>query len=231
MFRLQQNIKNLKKSNNFISSQLLSRTVYSSFNLRFLPSASYSTKKIKLPEIKDEKLVTSIFTKYDRLDSFIGDKAYNYYAVRALKLKRPDAIRTDFICITSELISRKFLAEIAEVCELDKMMLLYTKNKHNLGEMMEAYYSVMSFKGMENEMKIFTSNIVDYYFEKKENKTDEKAKKVVKETNEEKQNEMKMNKNDNKNIKEKEVSSKNSKKKKKGTNNEKKKEILSIKGQ
>ncbi|RGB35437.1 hypothetical protein C1646_699672, partial [Rhizophagus diaphanus] len=71
MFRLQQNLKN---SNNFIKLQqqnpIIARTVYSSLNLRFLPSAFYSTKKINLPKINDEKVVTTLFTEYDRLDSF-----------------------------------------------------------------------------------------------------------------------------------------------------------------
>ncbi|PKC01555.1 hypothetical protein RhiirA5_402764 [Rhizophagus irregularis] len=170
MFRLQQSLKNY---NNFITLQqqnpILARTVYSSLNLRFLPSAFYSTKKINLPKINDEKVVTTLFTKYDRLDSFIGDRAYNYYATRALKLKVPDAIRKDFIIIANEIIQREFLAEIAVKCELDKLMLQHTKNNYHLGEMMEAYCSAMIFNGMEEEMKKFTSDIVDYYFEK--NKT------------------------------------------------------------
>ncbi|CAB5385669.1 unnamed protein product [Rhizophagus irregularis] len=188
MFRLQQSLKN---SNNFITLQqqnpILARTVYSSLNLRFLSSAFYSTKKINLPKINDEKVVTTLFTKYDRLDSFIGDRAYNYYATRALKLKVPDAIRKDFIIIANEIIQREFLAEIAVKCELDKLMLQHTKNNYHLGEMMEAYCSAMIFNGMEEEMKKFTSDIVDYYFEK--NKTN----KVVKEGQNKTIEEMKKN--------------------------------------
>ncbi|GBC05872.1 hypothetical protein RclHR1_06490007 [Rhizophagus clarus] len=193
MFRLQKNIKNLKRTNNFVSLHSLQqnqRTVCKTFNnLRVLPpSAFYSTKRIELPKINDEQLVTSIFTNYNRLDSFIGDKAYNYYAVRALKLKFPEAIRTDFMNITSRIISREFLIEVAGVCELDKMMSHYTKNNHHLGEMMEAYCSAMLFNGMEKEMKKFTSDIIDYYFEKN--------KEIAKKVKENIEKEMKMKKND-----------------------------------
>jgi dsRNA-specific ribonuclease len=196
MFRLQQNLKN---SNNFITLQqqnpILARTVYSSLNLRFLPSAFYSTKKINLPKINDEKVVTTLFTKYDRLDSFIGDRAYNYYATRALKLKVPGAIRRDFMIIANRIIRREFLAEIAVKCELDKLMLQHTKNNYHLGEMMEAYCSAMIFNGMEEEMKKFTSDIVDYYFEEKKEKKKKKKKanKVVKEGQNKTIEEMKKN--------------------------------------
>ncbi|CAB5376677.1 unnamed protein product [Rhizophagus irregularis] len=191
MFRLQQSLKNY---NNFITLQqqnpILARTVYSSLNLRFLPSAFYSTKKINLPKINDEKVVTTLFTEYDRLDSFIGDRAYNYYATRALKLKVPGAIRKDFMIIANRIIRREFLAEIAVKCELDKLMLQHTKNNYHLGEMMEAYCSAMIFNGMEEEMKKFTSDIVDYYFEK--NKTNKDVKEGQNKTIEE------MKKNDDK---------------------------------
>ncbi|PKY29714.1 hypothetical protein RhiirB3_484234 [Rhizophagus irregularis] len=100
-----------------------------------------------------------------RFYRFYGDKAYNYYAVRALKLKLPDATRKEFVKITGVLVTRKFLSEVAKVCELDKMMLSYNKAgvNCNLGEMMEAYCSGMLFNGMEEEMKKFTSDVVDYY--------------------------------------------------------------------
>lgn len=188
MFRLQ---RNLKKSNNFVSLQQQNPLLTRTFNLRFHPSAFYSTKKINLPKINDEKVVTTLFTKYDRLDSFIGDKAYNYYAVRALKLKVPGAIRKDFTTITSKIISREFLTEIAVKCELDKLMLQHTKTTYHLGEMMEAYCSAMLFNGMEEEMKKFTSDIVDYYFEKNKKKTDKVVKEEQNKTIEEKKDKQK----------------------------------------
>lgn len=169
MLRFQQNLQNLKnlKSIAFVSS------IYKQNQLplhlsRFLLSISDSTKTITLPKINDEKLLASIFTvpgNSHRFYRFYGDKAYNYYAVRALKLKLPDATRKEFVKITGVLVTRKFLSEVAKVCELDKMMLSYNKAgvNCNLGEMMEAYCSGMLFNGMEEEMKKFTSDVVDYY--------------------------------------------------------------------
>ncbi|GBC04378.1 hypothetical protein RclHR1_05650006 [Rhizophagus clarus] len=167
MFRFQQNFKNLK-SFSFVSplyqqNQHLPRTA---FHSRFLFSISDSTKKISLPKIDNEKLLTSIFTHpINKFYRFYGDKAYNYYAVRALNLRLPNVTRKKFVKITGVLVTRKFLAEVARVCELDKMILSYNKSnsKFNLGEMMEAYCSGMLLNGMEEEMKKFASDVVDYY--------------------------------------------------------------------
>jgi dsRNA-specific ribonuclease len=180
MFQFQQNFKNLKSIAFFSSlhqkNQLPSRTALHS---RFLFSISDSTKKITLPKINNEKLLTTIFTDTNnKFYRFYGDKAYNYYAVRALNLKLPNATRKEFVKITGVLVTRKFLAEVARVCELDKMLLSYNKSgvNCNLGEIMEAYCSGMLFSGMEEEMKKFASDVVDYYL-KKNNKGNIKNKK------------------------------------------------------
>lgn len=169
MFRFQQNLKNLK-SIAFVSSISLmyKQNQLPSHLSRFLLSISDSSKKITLPKINDNKLLASILTvpsDSHRFYRFYGDKAYNYYAVRALKLKLPNATRKEFVKITGVLVTRKFLSEVAKVCELDKMMLSYNKAgvKCNLGEMMEAYCSGMLFNGMEEEMMKFASDVVDYY--------------------------------------------------------------------
>ncbi|RIA89101.1 hypothetical protein C1645_773361 [Glomus cerebriforme] len=217
MFRFQQNFKNLKY-NDFVTLQQQNQLSFrSSFNSRLLPSASYSTKRITLPEINNEKLRTLIF-KNDKFYRFYGDKAYNYYAVRALNLKLTEANNPTFNTITQKLISREFLTEVAKVCELDKMLSLHSNNNLHLGEMMEAYCSGMLFNGMEEEMKKFASEVVDYYFMKeninlkkvivneqqkgvkmKQDEINSKniTNKVVQENNKEQQKEVKMKQDEN----------------------------------
>lgn len=174
IFRFRQNF-NYLKSNGHISplyrqNQHLSRTA---FHSRFLFSASdHSTKKITLPKIRDEKLLASILKHNDdkyRFCCFYGDKAYNYYVTGALYSKLPNVTRKEFVRMIGDvLVTRKFLTKVAKVCELDKMMSHYTKSSCHLGELMEAYCTGMLFNGMEEDMKKFASDVVDYYLSQRE---------------------------------------------------------------
>ncbi|RIA97402.1 hypothetical protein C1645_854139 [Glomus cerebriforme] len=100
---------------------------------------------------------------------FYGKKAYNYYTIRALNLKFPNATSEDFMKIINTLISENFLTEIAKVCNLDEILTIDFNPDVNVGEMLEVYCSGMLFNEMEEEMKKFTSDVVDYYFAKEEN--------------------------------------------------------------
>ena len=148
--------------------------------LSYSASRSYaflSTKRISLPEISDDKLRASVLAyvttkntdnenKNYKFYCFYGDRAYSYYTTRALNLKFPDATRKEKIANT--LSSRNFLKEVAKACGLDKMI---SGSKGNLGEMMEAYISGMLFNGMEEEIKKFTSDVIDYYVAEEGNGT------------------------------------------------------------
>ncbi|CAI2166726.1 1016_t:CDS:2 [Funneliformis geosporum] len=172
MFRLKPTLKN------FSFTRFLLPIEFCSHESKFFSSTSSLKQKITLPEIKNKEHRDSVLSPTNNGDDkynksykfyrFYGDRAYNYYTTIALNLKIPDANRAVFIKIYSHLITRKFLGEVAKVCELDKMM---SKNHVTgcLGERMEAYCSGMLLSGMDDEMKKFTSDVVDYYFAK-ENK-------------------------------------------------------------
>ncbi|CAG8620052.1 17846_t:CDS:2 [Funneliformis caledonium] len=170
MFRFQPTLKNLS------STRFLYPIGFRSHESKPLSSTSSPKQKITLPEIKNKEHRDSVlslgtrkgdhqYNKSYRFYRLYGDRAYNYYTTIALNLKIPDANRTVFLNIYNHLITRKFLGEVAKVCELDKMI-----SKENiavagcLGERMEAYCSGMLLSGMNEEMKKFASDVVEYYF-------------------------------------------------------------------
>ncbi|CAG8620039.1 17845_t:CDS:2 [Funneliformis caledonium] len=163
MFRIN-NFKNLHKftlnirKQNFISSSKLQ-------------------KKLTLPPLKDEALRDEVLThpstpqnnhhSYKRY-CFYGDKVYNYFIARELYNKLPNASNAELTIRTHQLISRSFLAKIATECGLDKSIKLaknYPMSDGILSENVEAQFALYILNGMEDEMKMFIADVVDYYFE------------------------------------------------------------------
>ncbi|GBC09404.1 hypothetical protein RclHR1_08830006 [Rhizophagus clarus] len=177
-----QTFKNLLKSIDYISlivrhQNQPSRTV----------SRLYNSKVITLPGINDEKLRCSIIeyinmkihnnfnenNKNYEFYRFYGDRAYNYFVMRELNLKFPDTTNENFMKILDTLVSRNFLSKVVKDFKLVEMLpdVSNMNNDNNdFDEILEIYYSGMLFNGMEEEMKKFTSDVIDYYFAKNENK-------------------------------------------------------------
>jgi hypothetical protein len=155
--------------------------------LRTVSRLYHRTKVITLPKINDEKLRSSIIeyinmknNNYNNENNknyefyrFYGDRAYNYFVMKELNLKLPNTTSEEFMKIIGILLSRNFLSKVVKDFKLDKMLPDVNNsniNDYNFDEMMGIYYSGMLFNGMEEEMKKFTSDVIDYYFAEDKNK-------------------------------------------------------------
>ncbi|RIA89100.1 ribonuclease III domain-containing protein [Glomus cerebriforme] len=135
-------------------------------------------KKLTLPPLKDETLRDEILTHPSspinnhhpyRRYCFYGDKAYNYFIARELYNKLPNASNAELTILTCQLISRNFLAEVAVECGLDKLIKVAKNAPITTGilcENVEAHFAIYILNGMEEEMKKFAADIIDFYFEK-----------------------------------------------------------------
>ena len=145
----------------------------------FSPSTTTnSPKKLSLPPLKDESLCNEILTHPSaslnshhiyRRYCFYGDKAYNYFIARELYNKLPDVSNAELTTITHQLVSRNFLAEVAIECGLDKLIKVTKNSPISTGILCEniiVHFAVYILNGMEEEMKKFTADVVDFYFDK-----------------------------------------------------------------
>ncbi|GBC05874.1 hypothetical protein RclHR1_06490009 [Rhizophagus clarus] len=158
----------LKRSLNFILNP----------QKQLFPLSSNVQKKLKLPPLKDETLRDEILTHPSvplnnhhpyRRYCFYGDKAYNYFIARELYNRLPNASNAELSILTNKLISRSFLAEVATECGLDKLIKVAKNAPISTGilcENVEAHFAIYILNGMEDEMKRFASDIIDFYFEK-----------------------------------------------------------------
>jgi len=141
-------------------------------------SSSTLQKKLSFPPLKDETLRNEVLIhpsasqinhhSYKRY-CFYGDKVFNYFIARELYNKLPDASNAELTIITHKLISRSFLAEIATECGLDKSIIVAKNASISdgiLSENVEAHFALYILNGMEDEMKKFVADVVDFHFEK-----------------------------------------------------------------